>query len=156
MTLLSLAAATVLFWTANALAEESPALKPSPSSDAAPANEAKPLRDPTVMSPRFREALRNLSPPSTQPMPGGQNNAAPPPLPKIPPIRLIGLISGSAGEPSALLEIGKEQPYLVVKGSEISLTSDDSSAGGSIEVKSVTRSGVQLLVKPYNKTIILR
>ena len=144
MTLLSLAVATVLFWTANALAEESPATKPSPSSGAASAIEAKPLRDPTVMSPRFREALRNLSPPGTQPMPGGQNNAAPPPTPKIPLIRLIGLISGNAGEPSALLEIGKEQPYLVVKGSEISLPGDDSSAGGSIEVKSVTRSGVQL------------
>ncbi len=154
-TLLSLAAAALLFWTANGLAEESPAAKPSASSGTAPATEAKPLRDPTVMSPRFREALKNMS---SQGNSATTNDPAHPAAPKMPTIRLLGLISGAGGQPSALLGIGKDQqPYLVTGGVEISLTSEDSPGGGTtIEVKSVTRSEVQLLLKPFNRMIILR
>jgi hypothetical protein len=155
-----IAVAALLFWTANAFAEESPAAKPSAEFGTPPGpSEAKPLRDPTVMSPRFREALKNMSPQAAQSTPSGQGNNAPLPVPKMPVIRLLGLISGSGGAPSALLGIGKDQqPYLVTGGVEISLSSEDSPEGevATIEVKAVTRSEVQLLLKPLNKKIILR
>ncbi len=110
-----------------------------------------------MMTPRFRDALKNVLPETTtQPAATGQGNAVP--APKMPSIRLLGLISGSGGQASALLGIGKDQqPYLVTGGSEVSLTNEDSpGAAITLEVKSVTRSEVKLLLKPFNRMIILR
>lgn len=157
--LLPFAVAAVLCWTVNALAEDKPVARPSAESgaDLSP-SEAKPLRDPTVMSPRFREALKNMSPQANPSTPAGQGNAPPPPAPKMPAIRLLGLISGNGGQPSALLGIGKDQQmYSVTSGVEITFEDEDTQGGVvTIEVKTVTRSEVQLLLKPLNRKITLR
>ena len=158
-TLLMLAVATALCWTTNAPAEEKPVARPSAESgtELSP-SDAKPLRDPTVMSPRFREALKNMSPQANPSNPAGQGNAPPPPAPKMPAIRLLGLISGNGGQASAMLGIGKDQQmYLVTSGVEITFEDADSQGGVvTIEVKTVTRSEVQLLLKPLNRKITLR
>ena len=151
--------AALPFCIAATIAEESPAAKPVGNSSTVPlqATDAKPLADPTVMAPRFRDALKNVLPQTTtQPAATGQGNAVP--APKMPSIRLLGLISGSGGQASALLGIGKDQqPYLVTGGSEVSLTNEDSpGAAITLEVKSVSRSEVKLLLKPFNRMIILR
>lgn len=104
------------------------------------------MRDPTTMTPRFRDAMRQMVPPSAK---GGSSVAGS----SLAKLRLVGKGIGGGKPPSALLEFN-DQIYLVRQGSQISLAGQGREPL-TIRVESITESGVQLVVLPQNERLFL-
>jgi hypothetical protein len=111
--------------------------------------ESRKVIDPTVMSPRFREALRAYAP-KTDALLGraiGTVSAQP-----IPSIRIVGRVHGGIRDPHVYLQIGDGAPHLVKRGSTLSAM--DGSL--TMDVVDIAPDKVELLIPSLNKTIILR
>lgn len=105
------------------------------------------IKDPTIMPPRFREAVKHMEPATT-----GKSNGASERT-NLPKIRLVGKSQGGHRAPSALLQVDT-QTFLVQQGSQLSLPSS-TGEGVTLKVESISESCVQLMVLPLNKRIFL-
>ncbi len=107
------------------------------------------VRDPTVMTLRFREAIRLQGRPDGQA--SGKDSHAEPAM-QAPELRIIGFLRGRSGEALATLVIDNTLSLVIHKGTSLSYGKD----GILIDVVEVTQDKVELSLPSLNKTFVLR
>lgn len=130
--------------------QSSPATKPVlQAAQRPPYPAAEPLRDPTVMSARFRDALRiHASSGNTKPAAAVQGER------DRFNFQVLGLVSSThKGKWQALLKVGDlAQPILVEEG----FTFSASTQGPNVDVVHINEKGVEIFIPSINRTIVLQ
>ncbi len=106
------------------------------------------LRDPTKMSPNFRQALNRITPKNTP-----INNTKTKQALALPEIELAGKVLVRSKKAKAMLRVN-DKIYYVSANSTISFVKDNQVI--SIKVHEVTKDHVKITVSPHNQTLILQ
>ncbi len=121
---------------------------PKPAMASVPKTSVREIKDPTDMSPRFRQAMKQMVPS------GGKGGNAADRI-TLPEIRLAGRsLGGKHGGATALIQIKDAPPFLVRPGSQFSVPSP-SGDSLTIRVESIDEGSVQLVVLPYNRRLFI-
>ena len=106
------------------------------------------LRDPTEMSPNFRQALRGV-----RPTENSSNSAQDNAFPKMPEINLAAKILSKKNTPSVILKVN-DQSLHVTEGKSASIV--DNHQVIEIRVDEIKKTHVSIFVLPHNKQLILQ
>lgn len=107
------------------------------------------VKDPTNMSSRFQQAMKQMVPSGG----GGRGGANADKL-SIPKLHLAGKSLGGRNGGSAMIQIQDGTPFLVRLGSQFTIMSS-SGETLTVRVDSIDQSGVQLVILPHNRRIFI-
>jgi hypothetical protein len=122
---------------------------PKPAAPGAAKASIRDIKDPTGMSPRFQQAMKQMVPNA-----GGKGGNAADKI-SIPKIRLAGKSLGGKGGATAMLQIEDRPPFLVRAGSQFSVSTSSSGDSLTIRVDSIDETSVQLVILPNNKRLFI-
>jgi hypothetical protein len=122
---------------------------PKPAVTGAAKASIRDIKDPTGMSSRFQQAMKQMVPSA-----GGKGGNAADKI-SIPKIRLAGRSLGGKGGATAMIQIEDRPPFLVRPGSQFSVSTSSSGESLTIRVDSIDETNVQLVILPYNKRLFI-
>lgn len=106
------------------------------------------LRDPTQLSPNFRQALRGITPKGRS-----ASNTKTKKALALPEIELAGKVLAQSKKPKAMLRINKKI-YYVSENSALSFVKNNQVI--TVKVLKVNKDHVKITVSPHNQTLILQ
>lgn len=111
------------------------------------------LRDPTVMSPNFRDALRHLSNNGVSSNEDAEDTSSASTVQQLglPDIQLVGKMLSQTGINTVVFKMNEQYFHFEV-GDQISKVIDNQVV--TLHVQEISQHSVRLLVMPFNKTLI--